>query len=269
MKQRLTITLSEGTLRKIDAIIDRRQIRNRSHAIEYVIEEALKPKISTALVLAGGPNPKQSPEKAMTMLNGKPLILYTLEHLQKFGITKVIIATNSEGKAIEKLLGNGEALHLELVYLYETKPLGTAGAIMAAKAHLPSQPFVVISGDVLTNINLDDMMQFHTIYQGLVTMAIKPRSTEPTYDNVFVQGHTVVDFQKSQADQRVGLVNAGVYIIEPRALELFGSERPLMLEKDVFPRLAQKHTLLAFPFQGAWFDISVDTNYQTALSNWS
>lgn len=266
MKTRLTITLPESTLKRVDKLIDKKSIRNRSHAIEHLIEQSLAPSISTAIILAGGAK-NETVFKPLTVLNTKPLIFYTLDLLKKHGVKNIIIATNDHGKQLEKLLGDGSAYDLQIRYVFEDSMLGTAGAVKNASTLLPkNQPFFVIAGDILTTIDLSELATFHIQNQGLITMAVKPRPTQRTYDNVFVQGHTVVDFSPSQEDQVVSIVNAGVYIFEPEVLSSIPDTRPLMLEGDTFPRLTASGKILAFPFQGVWFDISSDDNYQQALS---
>ncbi|PIR58701.1 MAG: hypothetical protein COU69_04285 [Candidatus Pacebacteria bacterium CG10_big_fil_rev_8_21_14_0_10_56_10] len=278
-KTRLTISLSNTTLRKVDQAIDGQQLRNRSHAIESLLERSLKPQISTAVILAGGPatapigdrgrstgpSPASTP-KPLTVLDDKPLIIYTLEHLKRHQVTKVIIATGATGHQLQDAVGGGERLGLSIEYEYEAEPLGTAGALRSLKKRLTDQPFFVLAGDVLTTIDLTELAEFHFQYRGLVTMAVKPRVTQASYDNVYIQGNRVIDFQASTADQSVGIINAGVYVFEPAALELIPDKTPAMLEKDFFPQVSKQHRLLGYPFQGIWFDIGSESNYRQALA---
>lgn len=267
MKTRLTITLPESTLKRVDVLIDKKNIRNRSHAIEHLIEQSLAPSISTAVILAGGTK-NETTLKPLTVLNTKPLIFYTLDLLKKHGVKNIIIATNDQGRQLQKLLGDGSAYELSIRYSFEEKAYGTAGAIKNLAPLLPkNQAFYVLAGDILTTIDLSELAQFHTDNQGLVTMAVKPRQTQKSYDNVFVQGHTVVAFESSQEDQVVSIVNAGIYVFEPEVLSSIPqSSNPVMLETEIFPKLSESGKMLAFPFQGVWFDISSDDNYQQALA---
>jgi len=264
MKSRLTITLSEDILKKIDRLIDKKTIRNRSHAIEHLIEQSLQSRIQTAVILAGGPTKDEySP---LTQIDSRPLILHTLELFKKHGVTTVHIAINEQGLALKDLLATQGDLGLRIVFHLEERPLGTAGAIRAIAPHLQSEDFFVIAGDVLTNINLEEFANFHQENKALVTMAVKPRPAQRTYDNVYVQGHTVVDFKASHSHEIVGIVNAGIYIFSEEMLEKLPTATEKMpkpmLEQDVFPTLAGGQRLTAFSFQGVWFDISVDQNYK-------
>jgi len=263
MKSRLTITLSEDVLKKVDFLIDKKTIRNRSHAIEHLIEQSLQTTVRTAIILAGGP--EKNPYSPLTIIGTKPLIVYTVELLKKYGVSTIHIAINDQGLELKKLLGNGHEFGLSIIFHHEKSPLGTAGAIKAIAGSFKNEEFFVVAGDVLTNINLAELAQFHSDNNALVTMAVKPRTAQKNYDNVFVQGHTVVDFKASEKHEIVGIVNAGVYLFSSEVVSQIPSKTPAMLEKDVFPALSKSRRLTAFSFQGVWFDISSDANYKQAV----
>lgn len=262
-KNRLTITLSQDLLNKVDQLIDKRTIRNRSHAIEYLVTKSLRPSVTTAVILAGNNTPENV--RPLTEVQGQPLILHTVHQLRDHGVRRVIITTDHAGKSIEKLLGNGAHFNIEINYVYEASPLGTAGAIKNIHHLIKDQAFFVLSGDIFTDINLDDLASFHYQHQPVVTIAVKPRATKSSYDNVFLQGPRVVAFQASTKDQEVSVVNAGVYVFSP---EIFAHihKSPSMLEKDVFPTLTQANKCVAFMFQGVWFDVSTDQHTITAVT---
>lgn len=260
-KVRLTITLSEYTLFQIDQLIDKKQIRSRSHAIETILNQHLNPALSTAVVLAGNKKPKKEIGPLLEFEN-QPLIFYTLEHLHKFGIKQVYILTNQAGKKIETLLKKHPlSQKIKINYLYEKQALGTAGALNQLRNKL-NKPFLLIHGDVLTDIDIHDLANFHFANQSIVTIAVKPRIPQDYYNNVFMQGSKIVDFAKKQQGQIVSIVNAGIYVFDPKIFNYLPKKIPAKLEDDVFPSLIKKENLRAFPFQGMWFDISVDTNYK-------
>jgi NDP-sugar pyrophosphorylase family protein len=261
-KNRLTITLAPDILEKVDQLIDKKTIRNRSHAIEYLVTNSLRPVITTAVILAG----KNTPDsiRPLTEIQGKPLIAHTIAHLKQYGVEQIIVATDQVGQQIESAIGDGSSFDLSIKYVYEDQPLGTAGAIKHLADYLDHQPFFVWSGDVLTDINLDDLTEFHTKHQAVVTFAVKPRATHQSYDNVFLQGPRVVDFKPSTSEQQVSIVNTGVYVFDPEILASIGPNHS-MLERDVFPGLTKAGKCVAFLFQGMWFDITSDTNYKKLL----
>lgn len=263
MKSRLTITLSQDTLKKIDRLIDKKNIRNRSHAIEHVLNQTLQSTINTAVILAGERDERDL--RSLTKINDKYLIENTLELLRNHGLFNVIIATNDKGKQIQKIISDGKKYGVNVTYVFEKKPLGTAGAIKNLQNKIGQKSFVCIAGDTLTDINLTDMIEFHNQRKSVCTMAVKPRPTKKTYDNVFLQGNKVVDFQPSQEDQTVSLVNAGIYVFENEIFDFLPDKTPAMLEQATFPKLSEQGKLAAFTFQGIWFDVTADKNYEKLI----
>lgn len=266
MKKRLTITLSENTLRKVDQHIDGHKLRNRSHAIEYLLEQKLQPSISTAVILAGGKHDNTKDEfRPLQLLDNKPLILHTLEHLVTFGITKIFILTNQVGQELEQVVTPFQS-RAGIEVIVEAQPQGTAGALRSVAPKLGGVSFLVWAGDVLSSIDLENFAHFHHQHGALITMAVKPRVTRPNYDNVFVQGNTIVSFEKSRPnEQEVSIANAGIYLFEQKALQYIPENKtPAMLEEDVFPQLTESNKLLAYPFQGIWFDITSEESYKEA-----
>lgn len=263
-KHRITISLSDSTVKKVDQLIDKKHVRNRSHAIEQLIENNLTPNVQSAVILAGERTPKAE-VRALTMLDDKPLIFYTLELLRDYGVKRVYILTNEQGREIEKIVGNGKKWSLSVYYRFEDKPLGTAGALKTLSDTLKSEQFFVIAGDVLTTISLEDLVSFHRQHTGVVTMAVKPRPALEAYDSVYIQGNTVVNFQQSNKEEVVGIVNTGVYLMEPSIFSYIPDKTPSRLEDTVFSQLVSEKKLHAFTFQGVWFDITSDQNYSKAV----
>lgn len=266
-KQRLTITLSKSTLDKVDALIDDKQIRSRSHSIETLLQQALQPDIKLAVILAGGDANQYQQIRPLTKIDGKPLIVFTLEHLISFGVEHVFILTNQHGKKIRQAVERYQPA-VNLTWIEEKQPLGTAGAL-SNTAELIDQPFYCLHGDVLTNIDLQKLAEFHEREQAAATIAVKPRVPHKSYDNVFIQGSQVVDFQPKQEGQTVSIVNSGVYLFDPDIFNYIPDKTPSMLEQDVFPKLSRTDKLFAYAFQGIWYDVSSDQTYKQAIKKLS
>ncbi len=266
-KQRLTITLSASTLNKIDNLIDGKKIRSRSHAIETLLQQSLQPQVKLAVILAGDKNPQAEIKKPLTKINQEPLIIHTLKLLAQHGVEKVIILTNKKGKILETVIEkNNLNKQLQIKFIFEEKSLGTAGALKNATKYL-TEPFYCLHADILTNIDLQQMAQFHEKEQPVATIAVKPRMTQDSYDNVYLQGNQVVDFQPKKDNQTVSIVNTGVYLFTPEILNYIPDQKVSLLEKDVFPQLAANNKLCAYTFQGMWFDVGSDQNYKQAIKN--
>lgn len=260
LKQRLTITLAQSTLNQIDRLIDKQQIRSRSHAIESILKKHLEPTIDTAVILAGGKNCDSNQIiKPLIIFKQKPLIVHLFNHLKKFGVNKVVILAK-KGSEIIKTVVLESFPEIQTTYFFEDKQLGTAGAIKNIKSYLP-KTFFCLHADIYTDINLQQLACFHTDHQSIATIAVKPKISNQFYDNVFTQGTQVTDFQPKDKLSEVNLVNTGVYVFESEMLEFIPQHTPSTLEKDVFPQLAKKNQLFAYTFQGEWLDVTTDPAY--------
>lgn len=266
-KARLTITLPKDLLAEIDRLIDKRTIRNRSHAIELLLRQSLKPSVSTAVLLAGGPSDTDQPP-ALLPIQGQALIRHTINHLVANGISSFVILAGENESLIRGYLGNGTYPGADIHYVSETQPMGTAGALKAAERYLSDQPFLVFHADILTDINVVDFVKFHATQNKLATIAVKPRQAEPDYGKVMMEGSQITDFIPESQDQGISIVNTGVYLFEPEVLSLFAAGTATRLETDIFPRLAKMGELSAFLFQGIWFDVSQSGNYEEAQIRW-
>lgn len=274
-RQRLTITLKKEVLKELDAYIDGNRIRNRSHAIEYVLAKYFAPKIKKALVLAGGQGLKMRPftyemPKAMIPVNGRPVLEYIIENLRRYDVRELLISLGHQGNKIKQYFGNGAKFGVKITYLDQGKAeVGTAAPIIQAKKLIGDNPFIVYYGDVLANIDLSDMIDFHLANGALATLALTSVNKSSDWGVVRLQGSRVYSFLE-KPDQRKDLskvINAGVYIFEPA---IFNSLNPQMkrLEKEVFPKLVEQRKLFGYMFSGQWFDVGDPEIYQQAVKKW-
>lgn len=267
-KARLTITLDRDLLRQIDRMVDNQSIRNRSHAIESLLQESLKPRVTTAVILAGG-HTNGATNPALLPIQNEPLIFITLRHLVSFGIRKIFLLAGSHESAFRQMLGDAAGIGASILVHGESHPMGTAGAVKALEEKLGAEPFLVVHGDVLTNVNLADFMAFHKQENCLATIAVKPRDAERKYGKVLLQGNKITHFSETGDSDGISIVNTGVYLLQPEVLSLIDAGQPAQFERHVFPRLAALKELSAFFFQGFWFDISKPENYRFAQTRWA
>lgn len=267
MKTRLTITLPEELLKTIDKLVDKKTIRNRSHAIEHLVRESLDEKITTALILAGGKH-TGTHNPLLKKISGTPLIELQLRQLKSYGITHVIICLGQKDSSIATSIGNGAHFGLDITYSYEEKKLGTAGAIKQAMTHSTAETILVLHGDVLTTIALDELIEFHKNEGADATIAVKPKLGKKELGQVYLQGSRVTNFSKTGIESEISIINTGVYILSRGAIEAIPDTTPAYLESDVFPKLAQANKLRAFIFQGIWYDISTQDQVTEAEQNW-
>ncbi len=273
-RSRLTITLRKDLLPQIDHIIDGDRIRNRSHAIEYILSQHLGPKIKKALILAGGEGVKMRPftyemPKTMIPVRGKPILQYIIEQVRDCGITDIqVVISKGLGKKIVDHFGDGSKFGVSISYLTQKDNAGTAGALMTAKSEI-NEPFILYYSDVLAEIDLCELFQFHQESGSLISAALTSTDKFSDYGVVKLKGNKIVDFvEKPTRKDYLGMVNAGVFVVEPEIFNELPNKVPASLEQDVLPKLAERGKLSGYPFSGQWFDISTPEIYEKALKQW-
>lgn len=273
MRRRLTITLKKELLESLDERIDGVTIRNRSHAIEQILEEVLAHKIKKVLILAGGRGVKMRPftyelPKPLIPFKGKPLLEHTLELLKKFGFDDVVLSTGYLSQKIKDHFGDGSQFGVRITYSEESKPLGTAGALRYAQPLLQAGPFLVLHGDILIEVDLKDFVEFFLKEKDLACLALTSVRDPSDYGVAQLEGEKITGFEEKPRRSRAHLVSAGVYIFDPAIFERLPKKIPSSLETDVFPELARSGELLGYSFSGQWFDISDPKTYEKALKQW-
>lgn len=274
-RHRLTITLREDLLRSVDQVIDTAEIRNRSHAIEVLLQRALGHRVREAVVLAAGAGVRLRPltyelPKALLPVRGRPLLSHTFELLRDHSIRDIVVVTGHLGDRIEREFGTGEAMGVRLRYVSQGRRGGTGGALLAARPLVRSNPFLCVYGDVLAEIDLGDMIRTHEATQALATIALTSVADPSAYGAVRLHGIRVTEFLEKPSKRLdvSRLVFAGISVLSDDVFANFPSGTPVSLERDVFPILLRRQSLYGYPFEGAWFDVSTAATYERALKTW-
>ena len=274
MKERITITLDDELIKQIDKRTDGNLIKNRSQQIELLLKKSLGADIPRkAVLLIGGKGTRLRPltykvPKALLEVNGKTVIENLFDLLKKYGIRDIILCVGYLKEKIENYLGDGSKFGVNITYIEEDKPLGTAGPLKLAKQYLNSS-FIASNGDELKDINIPRMFRLHKRKNALATVALTSVPDPIQYGVAKVDGSRILEFIEKPKPEEApsNLINAGFYILDPKVIDLI-PDGFSMLETDIFPQLAKKGRLRGFPFQGQWFDIGDLQRYETAKKRW-
>ena len=250
MKERVTLTLDASILAEVDRKVDGHRIKNRSHAIELLLMEALgsaeMPKV--AVILAGGVGTRLQPitfeiPKPLVLVHDRTLLEHQFDLFKKYGIKSIVLSIGYKGDKIKHAIGDGRRFGVNVSYVEETKALGTAGPLRLAKAFL-TETFITTNSDELKEIDLRDMYLFHKENNALVTIALTTVDNPSMYGVAKMQGGKILEFvEKPKKDEAPSnLINSGLYMMEPEVLDYIGDGYH-MLEKDVFPKLASEGKL--------------------------
>ncbi|MFB6115813.1 MAG: sugar phosphate nucleotidyltransferase [Candidatus Nanohalobium sp.] len=248
-KQRISLTLEEDLLEKVDAEADRKDL-NRSQMMENIVTEYLSSQgLDTAVVFCGGEE-----AQSMEMYEGKPVLSHILDHLSSEGIDRVILLTGPNKEKIEGHFGS-EYRGTALEYLEEEEPKGTAAALEKVKEKI-GKTFVAVNGHVETDVDLDDMLKVHRDEGEVATMALTTVENPSEYGVVKLKGRTVLGFERKPEPgaEPSRLINAGTYIFEP---DIFSKLDDESLE-NVFEHLASEKQLSGYIYGGGWKDVRED-----------
>ncbi len=179
----------------------------------------------------------------MLHIVGKPLMEYHLELLKRYGITEVFVTVNYLKDSIISHFGNGERFGVDLHYYEEKQPLGTVGGVKALQEQLGKE-FLVIYGDVLVEMNLQKLIDFHQSKKSDATLVVHPN--DHPYDSDLVEAgpddkiKAFIPKPHATAKYYPNLVNAGVYLLSTRVLDFVGANEKADFGADVFPKLVQQ-----------------------------
>ena len=216
-----------------------------------------------AVVMAGGEGTRLRPltsnqAKPMVPIVGKPCMEHILELLRKHGFNDVIVTVAFLPQAIRGYFGDGDALGIEMSYSVEESPLGTAGSVRLAADQL-DEPFIVISGDALCDIDLGNLVASHFESKAAVTIGLV------SVENPLEFGIVVTDedgrierfLEKPSWGQVFSdTINTGIYVLDPEVLRHVPTDRPYDFAKDLFPLLLEMgRPLHGCILDGYWQDI--------------
>lgn len=202
--------------------------------------------IQTAVVLVGGSGLRMRPltqdvPKCMIPLLGKPLIYWTFTWLKEAGLKHVVLGVSYKKEAvINYIKDNPPGLKVDFSEHTQEGETGE-GFRLAIKRHVPDETFIAMNGDELSNLNLENFVNFHLAQKGTATIAVAPmRSPFAVLD---VAGTEIVGFREKPILEDK-LISCGIYVFNHKITEYLPEKGPL--EKLTFPKLAQQHQLKAY-----------------------
>jgi len=274
MRERVTFTIDNGVLELVDKTIDGFKIKNRSHAVELLLKKALKANIpKKVVILAGGKGTRLRPltyevPKALLPIHGKTLTEHLFDLFKKYEIKDILISVGYLKEKIMEYIADGVRFGVDVGYIEEDKPLGTAGPVKLAR-HKLNDTFIVTNGDELKDIDLEEMYKLHKENNALVTIALTTVDDPSEYGVARLAGSKILEFveKPKKGKSPSNLINSGLYIVEPEVINMIPDGKA-MFEKDVFPKLAEKGKLFGYPFSGQWFDTGNMERYEKAIKEW-
>jgi dTDP-glucose pyrophosphorylase len=209
------------------------------------------------VIMAGGMGTRLRPHtencpKPMLLVAGKPMLEHIIESAKLEGFSQFVLAIHYLGHMIEEHFGNGERLGVQIDYLREQSPLGTAGALGLLNPR-PDSAFVVTNGDVITDIHYGELLDFHLRHNAAATMAVRVHEWQHPFGVVQTEGVEIVGFEEKPVARTH--INAGVYALDPDALNALAADARCDMP-TLFARLQGKsQRTVAYPMHEPWLDV--------------
>ena len=232
------------------------------------IEELVEPKIKTnrVILMVGGLGTRLRPltqdtPKPMLKVGNKPILQTIVEKFAEYGFVNITMCVNFNASIIRDYFGDGREFGVNIDYVLEQKRMGTAGALSLLKER-PSEPFFVMNGDLLTNVNFEHIFNYHMLNKATATMCVREYDYEVPYGVVKMNDNKIIEIAEKPVQKF--FVSAGIYMLSPEILDLIPQDEfydmPTLFEKLI--KLSKN--VISFPIREYWLDIGRMEEYQRA-----
>jgi len=232
------------------------------------VDELLKPesKSNRVVLMVGGLGTRLRPltentPKPMLKVGNKPILETIILNFKKYGFTNIILSVSYKSELIEEYFKDGKEFGVKIEYIHEDKRMGTAGALSLMRERL-EEPFFVMNGDLLTNINFENMMEYHLSNSAVATMGVREYDFQVPYGVVNIENENIVSIEEKPTHKF--FVSAGIYILNPSTIEYIPNnmfyDMPTLFEKLI----EKKEKSISFPIHEYWLDIGRMEEFEKA-----
>ena len=201
--------------------------------------------------------------KPMLPVGGKPILQTIVEKFVSYGFVKIIMCIGYKSHVIQDFFEDGSKFGANIEYVLEEKRMGTAGALsLLGKEQLPTEPFFVMNGDLLTNVNFEHLLEFHLQNNSLATICVREYDFQVPYGVVNIKDGQVISIAEKPIHKF--FVSAGIYMLSPKCIDLIPFDEfydmPTLFEKliDI------NENTMSFPIREYWLDIGRMDEYEKA-----
>lgn len=227
---------------------------------------AVRSRPNLVVVLAGGKGTRLRPHtencpKPMLPVRGKPMLEHILDRARREGFTRFVFAINYLGHLVEDHFGDGSRWQVEISYIRESSPLGTAGALGLLHP-CPTEPVLVTNGDLVTDLNYSELLDFHIQHQAAATMAVRAHEWQNPFGVVHTDGLDIVGFEEKPVWRTH--INAGIYVLDPSTLGAVGENEHCDMP-TLFNRLRERsRKTIVFHMHEPWLDVGRPNDLELA-----
>ena len=246
--------------------------KNRNIIDLFIIDDGLSIKSyeNHVVLMVGGLGKRLMPltentPKPMLEIGGKPILERIVKQFVDSGFTKITMCLGYKSNVIQDYFQDGSDFGATIEYIIEDKRMGTAGALTLLKKDF-SEPFFVMNGDLLTNVNFEAMLNFHETYNSKATMCVREYDMKVPYGVVNVINENVTSIDEKPIHSF--FVNAGLYLLDNKCVSLIPKNQfydmPTLFEELI----AAKEKVVSFPLKEYWLDIGRISDYERAIAEY-
>ncbi|MDP3302084.1 MAG: nucleotidyltransferase family protein [Sulfuricurvum sp.] len=237
--------------------------------INDLIKPATKPNI--VVLMVGGLGSRLRPlteeiPKPMLKVGNKPILQTIVEKFAEYGFREVIMCVNYKSHIIQDYFGDGSTFGITISYIFEEDRMGTAGALSLLKT-LPNDPFFVMNGDLLTNVNFEHLRNYHMSQNAMATMCVREYDFQVPYGVVHMEGNTILSIQEKPLHKFY--VSAGIYMLNPEVIQHIPLEQFYDMPTLFETLIQQQQKAISFPIREYWLDIGQMEEYERANNEYA
>jgi len=273
-KNPLTVSIDESKENIINLCISKKiyqipVIDKEGRVVKIMLlDELLKPKTypNKVVLMVGGLGTRLRPltektPKPMLNVGGKPILQTIVEKFASYGFKNIIMCVNYKSHIIQDYFGDGSGFGVNIEYVLEDKRMGTAGALSLLKEK-PKEPFFVMNGDILTNVNFENMLEYHIQNKAIATMAVREYDFQVPFGVVKMENNEIKKIEEKPLYKF--FVSAGIYFLNPECIDYIPKnefyDMPILFEKLI----ENNKKTISFPLREYWLDIGRMEEYEKA-----
>jgi dTDP-glucose pyrophosphorylase/CBS domain-containing protein len=225
-------------------------------------------KSNKVILMVGGLGARLRPltentPKPMLFVGGRPILQTIVEKFVSYGFINIIMCIGYKSYVIHDFFENGSKFGANIEYIYENKRMGTVGALsLLSSKQKPTEPFFVMNGDLLTNINFEHMMEYHLSNNSIATMGVREYDFQVPYGVVNVDDGNILSIEEKPVHKF--FVNGGIYVLNNKVLDFIPNDEfydmPTLFEKLIEKKLKS----ISFPIHEYWLDIGRIEEFEKA-----
>jgi dTDP-glucose pyrophosphorylase len=200
--------------------------------------------------------------KPLLEIGGKPILETIIENFVKSGFRQFFIAVHYRSQQIKDYFGDGARWGIDIQYIEELEPMGTAGAIGLLPDGLPDVPLIVMNGDILTQIDFSRLLAYHNEQQAIATLCVRQYEYQIPYGVVNLEQQRVVGIEEKPLQSC--LANAGIYVLDHSLIKAIAAQKTLDMPTLLNQQVAEGELVSMFPVNDYWLDIGREADFLRA-----